>query len=88
MLVPKRIFTVALLQIICICYILIIHYVKKTQFRGDEGGSKNSASARNRNRIVIMCASLVVVFVICWLPYHAQHLAKMSGIVGKSVRDF
>lgn len=77
-----------ILQITCICYALIIIYVRKTQFRGDQGGEKPSANQRNRNRIVIMCAALVVVFAICWVPYHAQHLAKMNGIVGKSVRNY
>lgn len=45
----------------------------------------SSKSSRNKTRVTIMCACMVVLFVICWLPFHGVHLAKMEGIPSKSV---
>ncbi|CAK8688443.1 unnamed protein product [Clavelina lepadiformis] len=39
-----------------------------------------SPSSYNRRRITMMCASLVICFVACWLLFHAVHLAKINGI--------
>jgi len=39
-----------------------------------------SRSQIDRRRVTIMCAALVMCFVICWLPFHAVHLAKISKI--------
>lgn len=36
---------------------------------------------RNRNRVTTMCVCLVLLFLCCWLPFHAVHLAKMRGII-------
>nr|XP_039259778.1 uncharacterized protein LOC120336221 isoform X1 [Styela clava] len=55
------------------------------------GGSKrkrtrSAASAknsRNKIRVTVMCASMVILFFICWLPFHSVHLAKMKGIPQK-----
>ncbi|XP_076813053.1 somatostatin receptor type 2-like isoform X2 [Clavelina lepadiformis] len=40
----------------------------------------HSPSSYNRRRITMMCASLVICFVACWLLFHAVHLAKINGI--------
>nr|XP_039259905.1 C-X-C chemokine receptor type 4-like [Styela clava] len=71
--------------IIAMCYALIIVHLRKTRFRGDSCGSnKPTKDDRDTNRVVIMCATLVLVFVACWLPYHSVHMAKMTGIHGTS----
>ncbi|CAK8692217.1 unnamed protein product [Clavelina lepadiformis] len=41
----------------------------------------STRSDKDRRRVTIMCASLVICFVICWLPFHATHLAKFAGII-------
>lgn len=49
--------------------------------------SKSAASAKaekNRSRVTVMCAALVLSFLVCWLPYHSVHLAKMKGIPGST----
>lgn len=58
-----------------------------TSVSGKRKRSKSAASMkdkRNRNRVTLMCACLVVLFVVCWLPFHSVHLAKMTGIRGKT----
>lgn len=70
------------LQIIAVCYALIIRHLRNKSFHGSQGRSDRRLSA-----VIYMCASLVVVFLVCWLPYHAQHMAKLSGIKGRSVSD-
>lgn len=52
---------------------------------------KSAATSRanaERNRVTIMCAVLVALFLVCWLPFHAVHMAKIIGMnVGqKNVR--
>ena len=34
----------------------------------------------NRNRVNIMCTSLVVTFIFCWFPQHVWHLSRLRGI--------
>ena len=34
----------------------------------------------NRNRVNIMCTSLVATFVICWFPQHVWRLSRLRGI--------
>ena len=46
-------------------------------------GQKQKSLSRpqtDRRRLAIMCAALVACFVICWLPFHGIHLAKITGI--------
>ena len=47
----------------------------------------SSRSDKDRKRVTIMCATLVSCFVICWLPFHAVHLAKIVGIFNVQVRN-
>lgn len=54
-----------------------------TQTNGNSTKSRRKSSSRSdkdRRRVTIMCATLVSSFVICWLPFHAVHLAKIVGI--------
>ncbi|XP_076817179.1 uncharacterized protein LOC143462785 isoform X2 [Clavelina lepadiformis] len=47
------------------------------------GGKRRKSSGksdRDRTKMTVMCAALVGTFVVCWLPYHAVHLAKIAGI--------
>ena len=46
----------------------------------------SSRSQADRRRVTIMCASLVTCFVVCWLPFHSVHLAKIVGITDTEVR--
>ncbi|XP_039248722.1 somatostatin receptor type 2-like isoform X2 [Styela clava] len=39
---------------------------------------------KSRIRITFTCFILVLLFLVCWLPFHAVHLAKIRGIPGKS----
>lgn len=56
----------------------------------DEKRRKRKRSAatikaeRNRTRVNIMCGALVASFLVCWLPYHSIHMAKMNGIRGST----
>jgi len=58
---------------------------------GSSGGSqkkrrKSSArSDKDRRRVTIMCATLVISFMVCWIPFHAIHIAKFIGIPNKEV---
>lgn len=71
------------LSVIAVCYALIIRHLRKSTFRGD-GGNSGQESQRRKKRVIIMCITLVAVFTACWLPYHAQHLAKFVGMPGRS----
>ena len=42
-------------------------------------------SKTDRRRVTVMCASLVTCFIVCWLPFHSIHLAKIAGIKNTSV---
>lgn len=37
---------------------------------------------RNRARVTRVCFMLVLVFLICWCPFYAVHMAKMVGMQG------
>ncbi|CAK8688568.1 unnamed protein product [Clavelina lepadiformis] len=37
-------------------------------------------SDRDRIRMTVMCVTLVSTFVLCWILFHAVHLAKINGI--------
>ena len=34
----------------------------------------------NRNKVNIMCTSLVATFIICWFPQHVWRLSRLRGI--------
>ena len=46
-----------------------------------------SQSSKDRRRVTIMCASLVVCFIMCWLPYHSVKLAQIAGMGTSKVRS-
>jgi len=75
------------LQIMLICYGLIIQRLSQSKIRsvsvksiGNQKKKPSSRSSKDRKRVTIMCAALVSCFLICWLPFHAIHLAKFIGI--------
>nr|XP_039259644.1 somatostatin receptor type 5-like [Styela clava] len=70
-------------MIIAACYILIIVHLHKKRFRGD-ASSRKTKDDKDTDRVMIMCAILVIVFAVCWIPYHSVHMAKMTGISGTS----
>ena len=37
-------------------------------------------SDKDRIRVTLMCSTLVVSFLVLWLPFHSLHLAKLQGI--------
>jgi len=42
---------------------------------------KQNRSHKNlKKRVSLMCASLVITFAVCWLPYHILHIAKLNFI--------
>ena len=40
----------------------------------------NAQSDKNIIRVTLMCCTLVVSFLLLWLPLHSFHLAKLYGI--------
>lgn len=60
----------------------------KTPNSSDKGKSRRTLSAaalkseRNFRRVNIICVALVLLFAICWLPFHSYHLARRIGIKG------
>ena len=78
-------------KVMTVCYGLIIHRLTTSRMssrarNGEQKSGKQSKSERDRERITIMCAVLVTSFLVCWLPFHATHLAKIAGITGLQVR--
>ncbi|XP_078494051.1 somatostatin receptor type 2-like [Ciona intestinalis] len=76
------------------CYGLIVHRLSTTHMKTENAqrnsapgsskeGKPSSRSDKDRKRITIMCAALVGCFVICWLPFHAIHMAKIAGMMEK-----
>ena len=70
-----------------VCYGLIVKRLSETAVRatsvnGQSSQKKkpHSRSSKDRKRVTIMCAALVSSFLLCWLPFHAVHLAKFVGI--------
>ncbi len=41
-----------------------------------------TAATSSSRREAARCAAMVTCFVTCWLPNHALHLAKMTGVRG------
>ncbi|XP_039262647.2 somatostatin receptor type 2-like [Styela clava] len=60
--------------VISLCYGMIGYRLKRTLM------ATSSRADRDRKKITAMCAVLVAIFVICWLPFHAVHVAKIRGI--------
>ncbi|XP_078489536.1 neuropeptides B/W receptor type 2-like isoform X2 [Ciona intestinalis] len=68
------------LAVMCTSYGLIIRRMTSSRTRSSSRRGVTSQAERDIRRITIMCASLVVCFTVCWLPYHTIHLAKIVGI--------
>nr|CAB3262630.1 uncharacterized protein LOC100181055 [Phallusia mammillata] len=76
--------------VMVVCYGLIINRLSSSKFRTNStasvtqsNGKKRKTSTRSdkdRRRVTIMCAALVSTFVLLWLPFHVNHLAKLAGI--------
>ena len=70
-------------------YGLIIKKLRKTQVKSANNLRKNTdksqkkkstKSDKDRKRVTMMCATLVISFFLCWVLFHSQHLAKLIGI--------
>uniref|UniRef100_F6T1G9 G-protein coupled receptors family 1 profile domain-containing protein n=1 Tax=Ciona intestinalis TaxID=7719 RepID=F6T1G9_CIOIN len=70
------------------CYGLIIFRLTsgplKDKSESRSGTNKSSKSEKDRRRVTIMCLCLVGCFFVCWLPFHAVHIAKIVGISGQT----
>nr|XP_039261564.1 cysteinyl leukotriene receptor 2-like isoform X1 [Styela clava] len=67
------------LLVISFCYLSIIWEMKK----GSRIASSNSDRRDSeRVKVILICGLIVILFVVCWLPFHAVHLAKLVGISG------
>lgn len=64
------------LLVICLSYALIIRRILKPMVIG----TKSQKSNKTRKRVTIMVTALVSAFIICWLPYHAFHLARLNDV--------
>ncbi|XP_074519461.1 somatostatin receptor type 2-like [Halichoeres trimaculatus] len=76
------------LTVICMCYLLIIVKVKSSGLR--VGSSKRKHSERKVTRMVSI---VVVVFVLCWLPFYVFNVASVTSCISptsalKSTFDF
>lgn len=85
----RKLLTLSHAQVMVISYGLIIAKLHKTQVRTslelEKGCServkrRKSKSAKDRRRVTVMCATLVVSFTLCWVLFHATHIAKIIGI--------
>ena len=41
----------------------------------------------NEVHTIAMCVATVFSFMVCWVPFHAIHLAKLREIVNKTVSE-
>ncbi|XP_043935632.1 somatostatin receptor type 2-like [Protopterus annectens] len=64
------------LSIICICYLLIITKVKSSMVRT---GSKRCR--KSERKVTKMVSSVVMVFVVCWLPFYIFNLLPLLTIL-------
>ncbi|XP_078491970.1 somatostatin receptor type 2-like [Ciona intestinalis] len=76
------------LAVMGVCYGLIIFRLTsgplKDKSDSRSGTNKSSKSEKDRRRVTIMCLCLVGCFFVCWLPFHAVHIAKIVGISGQT----
>ncbi|XP_012673312.2 somatostatin receptor type 2-like isoform X2 [Clupea harengus] len=64
------------LAVICLCYLLIVVKVKSSGARA--GSSKRRRSER---RVTRMVSIVVVVFVLCWLPFYVFNVTSVTGSI-------
>lgn len=50
------------------------------KFRKMNCKRNKSEVPKARSKVNVMCTTLVATFVICWLPKHVWHLARLRGI--------
>ncbi|KAM9792644.1 somatostatin-like receptor F_48D10.1 [Neosynchiropus ocellatus] len=67
------------LLIICLCYLLIVIKVKSSGVRA--GFTKQRRSERKVNRMVVV---IVLVFVLCWLPFFIINIVNLVVIIPES----
>ncbi|KAM8842583.1 somatostatin-like receptor F_48D10.1 [Synchiropus picturatus] len=67
------------LLIICLCYLLIVIKVKSSGVR--VGFTKQRRSERKVNRMVVV---IVLVFVLCWLPFFIINIVNLVVIIPES----
>ncbi|XP_039259377.2 somatostatin receptor type 5-like [Styela clava] len=48
--------------------------------RRKSSSASTGRTYREKVRVTVMCAVLVLLFILCWLPFHSVHLAKIEGI--------
>jgi len=77
------------ISVMVLSYGLIIKKLRKTQVKSANNLRKNTdksqkkkstKSDKDRKRVTMMCATLVISFFLCWVLFHSQHLAKLIGI--------
>ena len=52
----------------------------ESQKEGGKSAKKLKKTPNMKSKVTRMCAVLVSSFVICWMPFHAMHLAKLNII--------
>ncbi|XP_039254513.2 somatostatin receptor type 2-like isoform X2 [Styela clava] len=69
------------LVIITFCYALIIlRVIHRTVGDRRNSATSNQSQMKDKMRVTIVCALLVLLFIVCWLPFHSVHIAKIAGI--------
>ncbi|XP_060794772.1 somatostatin receptor type 2-like [Neoarius graeffei] len=76
------------LIVICLCYLFIVIKVKSSGVR-----VCSSKRKRSERKVTCMVSIVVVVFVLCWLPFYMFNVASVTGTliptpVLKSTFDF
>ena len=80
-------------QVMVLSYGFIIKRLRRKQVRTTQSLSKttnknqkkkSTKSDKDRKRVTMMCATLVISFFLCWVLFHSYHLAKLIGIRVKS----
>jgi len=75
--------------VMVLSYGLIIKRLRRKQVRTTQSLSKitnksqkkkSTKSDKDRKRVTMMCATLVISFFLCWVLFHSYHLAKLVGI--------
>jgi len=79
--------------VMVLSYGFIIKRLRRKQVRTTQSLSKttnknqkkkSTKSDKDRKRVTMMCATLVISFFLCWVLFHSYHLAKLIGIRVKS----
>ncbi|XP_053711289.1 somatostatin receptor type 5-like [Synchiropus splendidus] len=71
------------LLVICLCYLLIVVKVRSVGKRVQNTSTRRRRSERKVTRMVTI---VVVVFVLCWLPFYALNISNLLVVLPRDFR--